>query len=80
MPFEWNADKADDNLRKHGIDFRDAIAVFDGITIEQEDARFDYGETRVRAIGALGSTLITVVYTMRGDSCRCYFGQAGHQE
>ena len=70
MWFEWDADKAEANLRKHGIDFRDAIAIFDGSTLEQEDARFDYGETRVRAIGTLGSFLITVIYTMRGEVCR----------
>jgi uncharacterized DUF497 family protein len=39
------------NLRAHGIDFADAIAVFDGPTLERVDEREDYGEERWVAIG-----------------------------
>jgi uncharacterized DUF497 family protein len=70
MHFEWDAEKAEENFRKHRIDFDDAIAIFDGTTLEDEDGRFNYGEVRVRAIGALGPILISVIYTMRGDVCR----------
>ena len=28
MQFEWDADKAALNLKKHGVDFRDAVRVF----------------------------------------------------
>ena len=70
MSFEWDAKKANDNLRKHGVAFYDAITIFDGVTVEQEDARFEYGEKRMRAIGALGPVVITVIYTMRGNVCR----------
>ena len=70
MYFEWNAKKAEENFARHGVDFEDAVGIFDGATLEGEDDRFDYGETRIRAIGALGPILITVVYTMRGEVCR----------
>lgn len=29
MDFEWDPDKAEANRRKHGVDFADAIGVFD---------------------------------------------------
>ena len=34
------------NLRKHGIDFLDVPAVFNGLIVTVEDDRFDYGEER----------------------------------
>lgn len=70
MNFEWDAQKARENFARHGIDFDEAIATFDGATVEGDDDRFDYGETRMRAIGALGQRLVAVIYTMRGDVCR----------
>ena len=50
MSFEWDARKAEENLEKHGVDFTDAIAIFDGPTLEREDARRDYGEGRIQAL------------------------------
>jgi hypothetical protein len=38
-------------LRGHGIAFDNAKLIFDGPTVEREDDRFDYGETRGGAIG-----------------------------
>ena len=70
MCFEWDVEKAEENFVKHGIDFEDALRIFDGPTVEGEDGRRDYGETRMWAIGALGPRLVTVIYTMRGDVCR----------
>ena len=70
MYFEWDVEKAEENFVKHGIDFDDAIRIFDGPTVDGEDGRRDYGETRMWAIGALGPRLLTVIYTMRGDVCR----------
>jgi uncharacterized DUF497 family protein len=57
-------------LSQHGIDFDDAIAISEGTTLENEDERFEYGEPIVRAIGALGQFLISVIYTMRSDPYR----------
>jgi uncharacterized protein (DUF4415 family) len=34
------------NVRRHGIAFDDAKLIFDGPTVEHEDDRFEYGETR----------------------------------
>ena len=46
MEFEWDAAKAASNLRKHGVDFADAVTAFDddlAITIldpDSEEERF----------------------------------------
>jgi hypothetical protein len=46
MEFEWDEAKRLANLRKHGIDFIDVLAVFDGDTVIVEDERYSYGEQR----------------------------------
>ena len=38
MDFEWDPDKAEANRRKHGVDFTDAVGVFDDpFALTQED-------------------------------------------
>jgi uncharacterized protein len=55
MDFEWDAAKAEENVRKHGIDFPTAVRVFlDPHRIEREDTRITYGETRTEVIGMVG--------------------------
>jgi uncharacterized DUF497 family protein len=57
---------------ERGIDFRDAIDVFDDPErLEAADERRDYGERRNITIG-LGTrqVVLTVVYTDRGDARR----------
>ena len=45
------------------IAFEDAIRIFDGPTLERVDDRFEYGETRVYAVGIVEGIEITVIYT-----------------
>lgn len=50
--------------------FEVAELLFDGPFIEEEDSRFDYGETRFVATGpieAFGDRIFVVVYTWRGN-------------
>jgi uncharacterized protein len=55
MDFEWHAAKAEENARKHGIDFPTAARVFlDPHRIEREDTRITYGEARLEVIGMVG--------------------------
>lgn len=63
MRFAWRPAKYRANLRAHGIDFSDAIVIFDGPTWERFDDRQDYGEERWVAIGLMRGVEITVVYT-----------------
>ena len=53
-------------LSERGLDFEDAIKVFEGDTVEVEDTRRDYGEKRVICYGWLNSRMVVVGYTPRG--------------
>lgn len=68
--FEWNDAKNRSNVKKHGIDFDDAIQVFDDEYIEKLDDRFHYGEDRYIVIGEVNGITLIVVYTMRNNVCR----------
>ncbi len=70
MRFTWDPGKNAINVRRHGIAFADAKRIFDGPTVEREDDRFDYGETRIYAIGLVAGMEITVIYTDRDDDER----------
>ena len=71
MEFEWDDAKNRSNIGKHGIDFSDAKAVFDGIVAVLDDNRFDYGEARQQAIGTLANGLVVVVvFTTREGRLR----------
>jgi uncharacterized DUF497 family protein len=63
MRFDWSPAKNRANIWLHGIDFADAIAIFDGPTWERLDDREDYGEERWIAVGLMQDVEITVVYT-----------------
>ena len=55
MGFEWDGNKNQSNITKHGISFEEAIAVFDDPDILTfEDARFEYGEARLISINEIG--------------------------
>lgn len=63
MRYEWDEAKRRLNLRKHGIDFADAVHVFDDLTVTIEDTRFDYGETRFLTLGLLRARVVVIVHT-----------------
>ncbi len=70
MSYEWDPRKAASNLRKHDIDFADAVTVFEdelALTIDDDDL----DEKRFVTIGmeALARVLV-VVYTWRDDNIR----------
>ncbi len=68
MRFIWDARKSNRNLRERGFDFEFATQVFDGSTLERLDARRDYGERRVVALGKAQDIALTVVYTDRAEA------------
>ena len=70
MRFTWDPNKNAINVRRHGIAFEDAKRIFDGPTVEREDDRFDYGETRIYAIGLVNGIELTVIYTDLDDDER----------
>jgi uncharacterized protein len=70
MAFEWDEQKRESNLAKHGVDFRDIPALFDGHVLEFIDERENYGETRITAVGEIVSQVYAVVYTWRTGNRR----------
>jgi uncharacterized protein len=61
--FEWDEAKATSNLEKHGIDFEDAIGIFEGPVLEVRSDR--QGEERWKAIGTAEGVELAVIYTVR---------------
>ena len=53
-------------LADRGLDFEDAVLVFEGVTVEVEDTRKDYGEVRIICYGTLAGRMVVVGYTPRG--------------
>lgn len=77
MSFEWDLTKAQSNLRKHGVDFADAVSVLDdeaALTMEDPSSG---AERRWTTLGMdLFGRLLVVVYTWRGDSIRLISARA----
>lgn len=71
MPFEWDSAKNRANIAKHGVDFADAVAVFEddlALTRPDTDAR---GEPRFVTLGQDGfGRVLVVVFTERGARIR----------
>lgn len=68
MRISYDPLKRERTLRQRGLDFNDAPSVFEGITVEVEDVRRDYGERRVICYGLLAGRLVVVGYTPRGSA------------
>lgn len=67
MEFERDPNKSERTYARRGFDFAFAADIFTGPTAEVVDARHDYGEARVQAIGRTAGLALVVVYTDRGD-------------
>lgn len=66
MRITFDLTKRDKTLSERGLDFTDAAMVFAGVTLDIEDTRKDYGETRVICYGLLEGRMVVVGYTPRG--------------
>jgi len=68
-------------LADRGLDFEDAAIVFEGITVEVEDTRKNYGERRVICYGLLSDRLVVIGYTPRGITRHVFsMLKANHRE
>jgi len=71
MDYQWDPKKAASNLKNHGVDFADAVGVFEddwAMTLEEQEVR---GEQRFVTLGMdfLGRVIL-VVYTYRNNDIR----------
>jgi uncharacterized protein len=62
----YDPSKREKAFADRGLDFEDALVVFDGLTVEIEDTRKDYGEKRIICYGLLAGRMEVVGYTPRG--------------
>jgi uncharacterized DUF497 family protein len=72
VKFTWDPKKAEQNLKAHGVDFREAATVFDDpLSTTFPDVDHSVGERRFVSIGmsALGRILV-VAHTDSGDTIR----------
>jgi len=70
LEFEWDQNKAENNLKKHGISFSEASTVFsDPLELTISDPDHSEGELRFLSLGksALGNLLL-VSYTERQEN------------
>jgi uncharacterized DUF497 family protein len=71
MDYQWDPVKAATNQGKHGVDFADAVGVFEdewALTIKEE---YVAGEQRFATLGTdFLERLLVVVYTYRGGKIR----------
>ncbi len=66
MEFEWDESKRETTLLERGIDFIDAILIWDDpFRQERIDIRRNYGEVRYQTIGKGPLGILFVVYTVR---------------
>lgn len=81
MEFTWSERKRSLNLKQHGIDFLDAVAVFEGFTFTYEDDRFSYREQRFVTLGLLAGVPVSIVHTETEHEIRIIsFRQATRRE
>ena len=69
MEFEFDPQKSERNLAKHGIDFSDAQQLWNDSNFLEIPARTD-DEPRSIVIGLIGTKHWSAVITYRGDTIR----------
>ncbi len=72
MRFEWDPEKAKQNLKKHGVSFEEALTVFyDSLSATFDDPDHSVDEYREITVGSSSrERLIVVAHTEREESIR----------
>ena len=68
MQFEWDENKNNENIRKHGCDFADAWQMFENSLVAGLDDCEDYGEERWIGVGMMPNGIVAVlVFTEKAE-------------
>ena len=72
MRFEWDREKAQSNLKEHGVSFDEAATVFyDPLSATFDDPDHSVGERRLVTVGySARERLLVVSHTERGNAIR----------
>jgi hypothetical protein len=65
MDFDWDEDKRQTNLAKHGIDFVRAKEIWEAPVLEIPSPQTHHAEARYLALGVVDGEVIAVVFTWR---------------
>jgi uncharacterized DUF497 family protein len=68
LEFEWDEEKRQSTILKHGIDFVAAAIVLTDRYVKS--SRMVGGEERIIGVGMFEDIYVAVVYTMRGNKVR----------
>ena len=80
LDFEWDDEKADSNIEKHGISFEEATEVFlDPYYKEVETRETSYGEVRYSVVGKIDDDFFVVVFTYRKNRVRIISARKAHR-
>jgi uncharacterized protein len=71
MQFTWHEPKRRTNKKVHGLDFKSAEDVFNGVTFTFEDDRFEYDEQRFVTLGMLFNEVVSLVHTETENEIHC---------
>lgn len=67
----WDEEKRKVNIKKHYIDFFDIVEAFDGrFSVQKQDTRFNYGESRYNRLTMMNGLVIHITFTIRESSYR----------
>lgn len=77
MAIEFDPNKDDENVQRHGLSFVN-FAGFDTEPVVVLDDRRDYGEVRYRAFGQIGGKGHMIAYTLRGENVRLISFRRAH--
>ena len=71
MRCEWDEEKNQINITKHGFDFADAREIFESEVLTALDDSEDYGEDRWIGVGTFRGRTMVVAFTEPGDDLVC---------
>lgn len=79
MQFEWDSEKAETNLRKHGVSFEEAATAFlDDFSLTGDDPDHSADEDRFITFGLSSvGRLLVVSYTERDERIRIISARLG---
>ena len=69
MQFEWDENKREKNLAKHGLDLATGVLLFDGRSVYSYPSSRD-GEERFVTVGIIIGRLLALVWTKRETAIR----------
>jgi uncharacterized protein len=70
MELEWDEEKRNDGLARHGVDFADVVTMDFSTAITIADKRRYYGEERLITYGRVNGRLHVLCWTRRNDRMR----------